>query len=99
MRNHLNISGKECLSEITDQIIQKMINDKLSIGVKQTKYDTDKPTTGESGKHPVVEEFEIRINRETKIYNTDSICHRAERVSLNELKDKCYTLRTARKVK
>lgn len=55
------------LSVLTDQVIRKMLNEKLNININQKKYDTDKPVNPETGLHPLKEENDININKETDV--------------------------------
>ena len=85
--NDISLMEGVHISELTDQIIKKLINEQLNIGFKQIKYDTDKPMVGETGKYPVVEEIEIAINRETGISQTDSIRRKTDGKSTVKLND------------
>jgi hypothetical protein len=71
--NNLSSSDENRVQELTDQIIKRIINERLDVGVKNVKYDTEKPVDSITGKHPVSEETEIKIRRETEVNETDSI--------------------------
>ena len=59
-------------SEITDEVIRKIINDELDIDIKQVKYDTNKPVD-ETGKHPVLEESNIQVKKRNEVQEVDSL--------------------------
>ncbi len=90
-RNDVSLTENIRLSELTDQIIQRLVSERLNVGVKQIKYDTDKPVNKETGRHPVVEEIEIGISKETEVYETDSIRQKIEGISTVELTDQSAT--------
>ncbi len=71
--NDISLSDYKQLSGLTDQVIKKLVNEQLNIGIKQTKYDTDKPVVEGTEKYPVIEETEISINRKADMKETDSI--------------------------
>ncbi len=79
--NDISLTDEKYLSELTEQVIKKLIEDQLCVSVKQIKYDTNKSIVKETGRHPVIEETEIRINRATKINVMDSIHHMANCVT------------------
>lgn len=61
------------LSELTDSVINKLLNEQTDIKLKQTKYDTDKPINKETGKYPVKEENHINIHKEAEIKEKGNI--------------------------
>lgn len=71
--NDVSSSDENRVQELTDQIIKRIISERLDVGVKNIKYDTEKPVDSITGKHPVSEETEIKIRRETEVNETDSI--------------------------
>ncbi|MDR2038635.1 MAG: hypothetical protein LBQ60_11995 [Bacteroidales bacterium] len=85
--NDILLTEDTQLSELKDQIIKRLINEQLNIGIKQIKYDTDKPMNKETGKHPMIEEIELMINMETEVYEMDSIRQKTDQISTIELKD------------
>lgn len=85
--NDISLNDVTRMSELTDQIIKKLIDERLNIDIKQIKYDTDKPIIEKTGKHPVVEEIEFGFNKETKVYETDSISQKTEYTSNIEFHD------------
>ena len=71
--NDVSSSDENRVQELTDQIIKRIISERLDVGVKSIKYDTEKPVDSITGKHPVSEETEIKIRRETEVNETDNI--------------------------
>lgn len=59
-------------SEITDEVIRRIINEELDVDIKQVKYDTSKPAN-ETGKHPVLEENNIQIKNRKEVQEADSL--------------------------
>ena len=85
--NDISVMDDAQISELTDQIVKKLLTEQLNIGIKQIKYDTDKPMVGRTGRHPVVEEIEISVSRETEISQTDSIRRKTDGRSTVKLND------------
>jgi hypothetical protein len=71
--NNISSSDENRVQELTYQIIKRLISERLDVGIKNIKYDTEKPADSITGKHPVSEETEINIRRETDVNETDSI--------------------------
>jgi len=98
--NDISSSDENRLKELTDQIIKRLINEQLNIDIKNVKYDTDKPADSISGKHPVSEETDIKINRKTAVNETDSIHQEKDSVSINKAKDNSnITVKTKSEIK
>jgi hypothetical protein len=84
--NDISSSDENRVQELTDQIIKRLISERLDVGVKNIKYDTEKPVDSITGKHPVSEETEINIRRETEVNETDSIHQETDSVSTTNTK-------------
>lgn len=65
IQNDIHLLNAHDLSVITDQMMKKLLNEKLNVNVNQKKYDTNKPVDPETGKHPLLEENDINISKET----------------------------------
>jgi len=87
INNDITVSDDKHLAELTDRIMQRIIKDRMNIGIKNTKYDTDKPVDPSTGKHPVKEENEININKETDVQETENIHQEKDSVSSVQTQD------------
>lgn len=87
VNNDISLTDDKHLKELTDQIIKKLFNERLNIDIQNIKYDTEKPVDSITGKHPVSEETNININRETNVNETDSIHQETDSVSVTKTKD------------
>lgn len=87
INNDITVSDDKHLVELTDRIMQRIIKDRMNIGIKNTKYDTDKPVDPATGKHPVKEENEININKETDVQETENIHQEKDSVSSVQTQD------------
>lgn len=87
INNDITVSDDKHLAELTDKIMQRIIKDRMNIGVKNTKYDTDKPVDPATGKHPVKEENEININKETDVQEMENIHKEKDSVSSVQTQD------------
>ena len=85
--NDISLTDDKHVKELTDQIIKRLINERLNVDIKNIKYDTEKPVDSGTGKHPVSEETEININRETNVNETDSTHQETDSVSALKTKD------------
>ena len=85
--NDISSSDENRVQELTDQIVKRLISERLDVGVKNIKYDTEKPVDSITGKHPVSEETEINIRRETDVNETDSIHQETDSISATKTKD------------
>jgi len=98
--NDISSSNENRLKELTDQIVKRLINEQLNIDIKNVKYDTEKPADSLTGKHPVSEETNIKINRETTVNQTDSIHQEKDSVSVNKTEDNSnITVKTKSEIK
>lgn len=87
VNNDISLTDDKHLKELTDRIIKRLFNERLNIDIKNIKYDTEKPVDSITGKHPVSEEKNININRETNVNETDSIHQEMDSVSVTKTKD------------
>lgn len=87
INNDISLTDDKHLKELTDQIIKRLFNERLNIDIQNIKYDTKKPVDSITGKHPVSEETNININRETNVNETDSIHQETDSVSVTKTKD------------
>lgn len=87
INNDITVSDDKRLAKLTDKIIERTIKDWMNIGIKNTKYDTDKPVDPATGKHPVKEENEININKETDVQETENIHQEKDSVSSVQTQD------------
>ena len=87
VNNDISIRDDNWLSEITDQIISRIVSEQLNIQIKKVRYDTDKPVDEESGKHPVSEETDININKQTDINETENKRQENNSITSFELQD------------
>lgn len=87
INNDISLTDDKHLKELTDQIIKRLFNERLNIDIQNIKYDTEKPVDSITGKHPVSEETNININRETNVNETDSIHQETDSVSVTKTKD------------
>jgi len=87
INNDVTASSESRLKELTDRIAQMFFNEYLNVHIENIKYDTTKPVDSISGKHPVVEETKINVQKETKAIETDSAHRETESVSAAEIKD------------
>lgn len=87
INNDILLTDDKHLKELTDQIIKRLFNERLNIDIQNIKYDTEKPVDSITGKHPVSEETNININRETNVNETDSIHQETDSVSVTKTKD------------
>lgn len=87
VNNDISLTDDKHLKELTDQIIKRLFNERLNIDIQNIKYDTEKPVDSITGKHPVSEETNININRETNVNETDSIHQETDSVSVTKTKD------------
>lgn len=87
INNDISLTDDKHLKELTDQIIKRLFNERLNIDIQNIKYDTEKPVDSITGKHPVSEETNININRETNVNETDSIHQETDSVSVSKTKD------------
>lgn len=81
INNDITVADNKIMSEIADRIMQRITKDRMNIGIKNTKYDTDKAVDPATGKHPVTEENEININKETDVQETENIHQEKDSVS------------------
>jgi hypothetical protein len=72
INNDIAVTDDKHLAELTERILQRIINERLNIDIKQTKYDTDKPADPVTGKHPVKEENDINIKKEKDQKETET---------------------------
>ena len=91
INNNITVSDDKTMSELADWFMQRIIKDRMNIGIKNTKYDTDKPVDPTTGKHPVKEENEININKETEVKETQNSHQKKENTSSVKTKDKSKT--------
>lgn len=75
------------LSVLTDQIIRKMLNEQLNININQKKYNTDKPVNAETGLHPLEEENDINITKQTEETEETELHQEADSTSTSLTKD------------
>jgi hypothetical protein len=87
IRNDISLTDDTRLKELTDQIFNRLISERLNIGIKYIKYDTEKPIDSITCKHPVSEETNININRETSVNETDSTHQETDSISAVKSKD------------
>ena len=87
IKNDVSIVDDSRLSEITDQIVSKIINEQLNIKIKQIHYDTDKPIDESSGKHPISEETEISINKQTDVSEVENKHQENNSIASLEIQD------------
>lgn len=87
LNNDITVSDDKHVAELTDRIMQRIIKDRINIGIKNTKYDTDKPIDTATGKHPVKEENEININEETDGHETENIHQEKDSASSVQTQD------------
>lgn len=87
INNDISLTDDKHLKELTDQIIKKLFNERLNIDIQNIKYDTEKPVDSITGKHPVSEETNINISRETNVNETGSIHQETDSVSVTKTKD------------
>jgi hypothetical protein len=87
MDNDVSSSDENRLTELTDQIIKRLISEQLNIDIKNVRYDTEKPADSITGKHPVSEETDIKINRKTTVNETDSTHQEKDSVSMTKTED------------
>ncbi|MDR2954398.1 MAG: hypothetical protein LBV43_04890 [Prevotella sp.] len=87
INNDITVSDDKHLFDLTEKIMQRITKDRMNIGIKNTKYDTDKPADPITGKHPVKEENEININKQTDVQETESIHHEKDSVSSVQTQD------------
>lgn len=87
INNDISLTDDKHLKELTDQIIKRLFNERLNIDIQNIKYDTEKPVDSITGKHPVSEETNININRETNVNETGSIHQETDSVSVTKTKD------------
>lgn len=87
INNDISLTDDKHLKELTDQIIKRLFNERLNIDIQNIKYDTEKPVDSITGKHPVSEETNININRETNVNEIDSIHQETDSVSVTKTKD------------
>lgn len=87
INSDVSLTDDKHLKELTDQIIKRLFNERLNIDIQNIKYDTEKPVDSITGKHPVSEETNININRETNVNATDSIHQETDSVSVTKTKD------------
>lgn len=87
IKNDIVTSDDQHLSELADKIMQRIINERMNIGIKNTKYDTDKPSDPTTGKHPVKEENEINISKETDVKETEANRKEKDSVSSSQTQE------------
>ncbi|NDW17766.1 hypothetical protein D0T53_02405 [Dysgonomonas sp. 216] len=75
------------LSVISDQVMKKLMNEKLNININQKKYDTEKPMNPETGLHPLKEENDININKETDVQEESEHHQVTDSVASSVIKD------------
>lgn len=85
--NNISSSDENRVQELTDKIIKRLFNERLNIDIKNIKYDTEKLVDSITGEHPVSEETNINIHRETNVNETDSIHQETDSVSVTKIKD------------
>jgi len=89
--NDVSSSDEKQFKERIDQIIKRLIIDELNIEVKNVKYDTEKPVDSTTGKHPVSEEMNVKVNRQTNVNETDSIRKSTDSISALKTNDNSNT--------
>lgn len=87
IQNDIHLMNAHDLSVITDQVMKKLLNEKLNININQKKYDTDKPVNPETGHHPLKEENDINISKETNQEEETNIHQEKDSVATSELVD------------
>lgn len=87
IQNDIHLLNTHDLSVITDQVMKKLLNEKLNINVNQKKYDTDKPVNPKTGKHPLLEENDINISKETNQEEETNIHQEKDSVGTSEMVD------------
>jgi hypothetical protein len=85
--NDISSSDESRVKELIDQVIKRLINERLNVDVQNIKYDTEKPVDSITGKNPVSEETKINIRRETEANETNSIHQETDSVSAVKIKD------------
>lgn len=72
IKNDIELSEETYVNELTERIINRLQKDRLNINIQKTLYDTDKPADPSTGNHPIKEETNIQISKETEKEETDS---------------------------
>ena len=85
--NDISSSDDKQLKERIDRIIKRLIIEELNIDIKSVKYDTGKPVDSITGKYPVSEETNVKVNRQKNVDETDSIHKSTDSVSAVKTND------------
>jgi len=85
--NDILSSDEKQSKELTDRMMKLLINEQLNVDIKNVKYDTEKPADSITGKHPVSEITDIKINRKTNVNKSDSTHNETDSVSAIKAKD------------
>lgn len=88
--------------QIVNQSMQKFFNEKLNININNKVYDTEKAIDTETGKHPVKEETNISLSKETNETEQDSTTITTTESTRSQLVDKSKgksTLESSEKIK
>lgn len=62
----LTLANDVHVSQAIGEALQKAINERLSLTVKQTVYDTSQPTDTATGKRPVLAETSVELTKDTE---------------------------------
>jgi len=90
-QNDMSTSDERQTKERIYRLLKRLIDDELAIDVKNVKYDTGKPVDTGTGKPPVAEETDIKINRKTTVNEADSTRREKDSVSAAKTEDKSNT--------
>jgi len=91
LNNDMSSSEDKRVKDLTEQIITLIIHERLNVDFENIRYDTEKPVDSVTGKHPVVEETKINVQKDTSVNKTDSIRNETDSISTVITKDNSQT--------
>lgn len=87
IQKDVSLTDSTKVSIWTEEILKRLLNEKLNIIINQKKYDTSQPINPDTGLPPLLEENDIDISKETDVQEEAESNQKAESSEGSELKD------------
>lgn len=81
VKNDVRTSDEKLVAEITNQVINRLTDEKTEINLKSTEYDTEKPVDPSTGKPPIKKESDLKVNNQKKVDEKETIETKKDSVS------------------
>ncbi len=81
VKKDIQISDEKLVTEIANQVIDRLTNETTEINLTSTEYDTDKPVNPTTGKPPIKKESDLKISNQKTV--DEKVCTEIKKDSVS----------------